>query len=174
MVAVSASFQGVALTPKAPFRLAGVQHERALELMAGLAQLGHKRHKTPATVPSGRGGALGTCHGLRHGFLPMTRTGDAGREVSDVGDVGPRVRRVGPLDGQKDRPIPPAPRTRCEHLAIRGAAALSLRAIARDLGMVSSGLYRYVGSRDDLLTRLTIDAYTSLAKAVTLTPWLRC
>jgi AcrR family transcriptional regulator len=53
-----------------------------------------------------------------------------------------------------------------EHLATDGAAALSLRAIARDLGMVSSGIYRYVESRDELLTRLIVDAYTSLADHV--------
>jgi AcrR family transcriptional regulator len=53
-----------------------------------------------------------------------------------------------------------------EHLATEGAAALSLRAIARDLGMVSSGIYRYVESRDELLTRLIVDSYTSLAQAV--------
>lgn len=51
------------------------------------------------------------------------------------------------------------------HLAIDGAAALSLRAIARDLGMASSAVYRYVASRDDLLTRLIIDAYNSLGAA---------
>ena len=44
----------------------------------------------------------------------------------------------------------------------RQDAGLSLRAVARDLGMVSSAIYRYVPSRDDLLTRLIIDAYTSL------------
>lgn len=54
-----------------------------------------------------------------------------------------------------------------EHLRDRGAAALSLRAIARDLGMVSSGIYRYVESRDELLTRLIVQAYTSLGEAVT-------
>lgn len=53
-----------------------------------------------------------------------------------------------------------------EHLATDGAAALSLRAVARDLGMVSSGIYRYVDSRDELLTRLIVDAYTSLADRV--------
>jgi AcrR family transcriptional regulator len=52
------------------------------------------------------------------------------------------------------------------HLAERGAANLSLRAVARDLGMVSSAVYRYVPSRDDLLTALIIDAYTSLGDAV--------
>ncbi len=52
------------------------------------------------------------------------------------------------------------------HLVTEGAAGLSVRAIARDLGMVSSAVYRYVRSRDDLLTLLLIDAYTELADAV--------
>lgn len=49
------------------------------------------------------------------------------------------------------------------HLITHGAAGLSLRAIARDLGMVSSAVYRYVASRDDLLTLLLVDAYSELA-----------
>lgn len=52
------------------------------------------------------------------------------------------------------------------HLVTEGAAGLSVRAIARDLGMVSSAVYRYVRSRDDLLTLLLIDSYTELADAV--------
>ncbi len=52
------------------------------------------------------------------------------------------------------------------HLARDGAAALSLRAVARDLGVVSSAVYRYVASRDDLLTLLVVDAYTELGDAV--------
>jgi AcrR family transcriptional regulator len=52
------------------------------------------------------------------------------------------------------------------HLVTEGAARLSLRAVARDLGMVSSAVYRYVASRDDLLTLLLIDAYSELADAV--------
>jgi AcrR family transcriptional regulator len=52
------------------------------------------------------------------------------------------------------------------HLVTEGAAGLSVRAIARELGMVSSAVYRYVASRDDLLTLLLIDAYTELAVAV--------
>jgi AcrR family transcriptional regulator len=51
------------------------------------------------------------------------------------------------------------------HLATDGAPALSLRAIARDLGMASSAVYRYVTSRDELVTRLIIDAYDSLGAA---------
>ncbi len=52
------------------------------------------------------------------------------------------------------------------HLSTEGAAGLSLRAIARDLGVVSSAVYRYVASRDELLTLLLVDAYTELADAV--------
>jgi AcrR family transcriptional regulator len=51
------------------------------------------------------------------------------------------------------------------HLASEGAN-LSLRAVARDLGMVSSAVYRYFASRDDLLTALIIDGYNSLGEAV--------
>ena len=47
-------------------------------------------------------------------------------------------------------------------LARDGAAALSLRSIARELGMVSSGIYRYVASRDELLTLLIVEAYDDL------------
>jgi AcrR family transcriptional regulator len=52
------------------------------------------------------------------------------------------------------------------HLVDHGAAGMSLRAIARDLGMVSSAVYRYVSSRDELLTLLLVDAYSDLADAV--------
>jgi AcrR family transcriptional regulator len=51
------------------------------------------------------------------------------------------------------------------HLAEDGAN-LSLRAVARDLGMVSSAVYRYFASRDELLTALIIDAYNALGEAV--------
>ena len=50
-------------------------------------------------------------------------------------------------------------------LAEVGAAALSLRAVAREVGMVSSAVYRYFPSRDDLLTRLIIDGYEAVGSA---------
>ncbi|GAA4485040.1 TetR/AcrR family transcriptional regulator [Rhodococcus olei] len=53
-----------------------------------------------------------------------------------------------------------------DHLARDGAAALSLRAVARDLGVVSSAVYRYVASRDELLTLLVVTCYTELGDAV--------
>jgi len=50
-------------------------------------------------------------------------------------------------------------------LASGGGAALSLRAIAREMGMASSALFRYFHNRDALLTALIIDSYSSLAEA---------
>lgn len=43
-----------------------------------------------------------------------------------------------------------------------GPGELSLRAVAREVGMVSSAVYRYFPSRDDLLTALLISAYDEL------------
>ncbi len=51
-------------------------------------------------------------------------------------------------------------------LAVEGADRLSLRAVARELGMVPSALYRYFPSRDELLTALIIEAYDALGDAV--------
>lgn len=51
------------------------------------------------------------------------------------------------------------------HLETDGAN-LSLRAVARDMGMVSSAVYRYFASRDELLTALILDAYNDLGATV--------
>ena len=51
-------------------------------------------------------------------------------------------------------------------LATDGATGVSLRAIAREMGMVSSAIYRYFPSRDDLLTTLIIDGYNAVGAAV--------
>jgi AcrR family transcriptional regulator len=42
-----------------------------------------------------------------------------------------------------------------------GAASLSLRAIAREMGMTAPGLYRYYKDRDALVTALLVDAFAS-------------
>lgn len=47
-------------------------------------------------------------------------------------------------------------------LAVDGADRLSLRAVARELEMAPSALYRYFASRDDLLTALIIDSYDAV------------
>jgi AcrR family transcriptional regulator len=57
-------------------------------------------------------------------------------------------------------------RTARRHLAEQGASNLSLRAVARDMGFVSSAVYRYFASRDELLTALILDGYGALGAAV--------
>ncbi|AZQ36214.1 TetR/AcrR family transcriptional regulator [Streptomyces cyaneochromogenes] len=52
-----------------------------------------------------------------------------------------------------------------EQIATAGASALSLNAIAKQMGMSGPALYRYFGGRDDLITELVRDAYRSLADA---------
>jgi AcrR family transcriptional regulator len=52
-----------------------------------------------------------------------------------------------------------------DELAVNGASALSLRAVARRLELVPSALYRYFPNRDALLTALIIDAYQAVGKA---------
>lgn len=53
-----------------------------------------------------------------------------------------------------------------QQMAEQGAAALSLRAIAREMGMSAPALYRYFPNRDALVTALIIDAYNSLGTAL--------
>ncbi len=53
-----------------------------------------------------------------------------------------------------------------QQLADVGAPALSLRAISRELGLVSSAVYRYFPSRDALLTALILESYNDLGAAV--------
>jgi len=53
-----------------------------------------------------------------------------------------------------------------KQLAEVGPAALSVRAVARDLGMASSATYRYFHSRDALLTALIVQAYDEVGEAV--------
>src|SRR5207302_4154474 len=53
-------------------------------------------------------------------------------------------------------------------LAEQGPGAISLRAIARELGTASSALFRYFPSHNDLVSVLLIDAYDAVADAVTV------
>jgi len=55
-----------------------------------------------------------------------------------------------------------------DQVAAEGAPALSLRGVARAIGMSPAGLYRYYEGRDALLTDLLVDAYNDLADAVAL------
>ncbi len=53
--------------------------------------------------------------------------------------------------------------TTWKQIAEDGAAALSLRAIARELKITAPAIYNYFPRRDDLVTALIVDAFTSLA-----------
>jgi AcrR family transcriptional regulator len=47
-----------------------------------------------------------------------------------------------------------------------GAAALSLRAIAREMRLSAPALYRYLPNKGALVTTLIVEAYTALADAL--------
>jgi AcrR family transcriptional regulator len=49
-------------------------------------------------------------------------------------------------------------------IAVTGVSTLSLRSIAREMGMTAPALYRYFPSRDDLVTALIIDAFDSFTQ----------
>ncbi len=51
-------------------------------------------------------------------------------------------------------------------MAEKGTAGLSLRAIARELGITAPALYYYFPSLDDLITALIVDAFTAHAAYV--------
>jgi len=52
-----------------------------------------------------------------------------------------------------------------KQIAESGAAALSLRGIARSLGIAAPSIYHYYPNRDELVTALILDAFTSLAES---------
>ncbi|MFW6641168.1 TetR/AcrR family transcriptional regulator [Nocardiopsis algeriensis] len=52
------------------------------------------------------------------------------------------------------------------HLVAHGRAGVSLRAVAREMGMTAPGLYRYVSGIDALLVLVTADLFDELADAV--------
>ncbi|MER6396814.1 MULTISPECIES: TetR/AcrR family transcriptional regulator [unclassified Kitasatospora] len=56
-----------------------------------------------------------------------------------------------------------------EQIAGVGASALSLNAIAKQMGLSGPALYRYFANRDELITELVRDAYRSLADALLAT-----
>ena len=51
-------------------------------------------------------------------------------------------------------------------LVQEGPDAVSLRAIAREMGMTAPALYRYFGSHEDLLRHVVADIFTELASHV--------
>ncbi|MFD0775892.1 TetR/AcrR family transcriptional regulator, partial [Streptomonospora algeriensis] len=55
------------------------------------------------------------------------------------------------------------------HLTAHGASGVSLRAVAREMGMTAPGLYRYFGSLAELMEALQADLFAELGAAVNAT-----
>lgn len=51
-------------------------------------------------------------------------------------------------------------------IAEHGGGSLSMRAVAREVGMVSSAVYRYFPTREALLTTMIVESYESLAETL--------
>ena len=72
--------------------------------------------------------------------------------------MSPRPKRTVQPSDLRERIIA----TAWEQIAAQGAAALSLRAIARELKITAPAIYNYFQRRDDLVTALIIEAFTAL------------
>jgi AcrR family transcriptional regulator len=79
---------------------------------------------------------------------------------SDTGERSPRRERLRRATVEEIKAVARA------QMAAEGSAAVTLRAIAREMGMTASALYRYFGSREELVTALITDAYDALADAM--------
>lgn len=74
-------------------------------------------------------------------------------------------KRPTPRQRARERTLTELKQLALAQLAREGSSGISLRELARELGVVSSAIYRYVPSRDELLTLLIVDAYTELGDA---------
>ena len=89
-----------------------------------------------------------------------------GRSFSYTGDVTDRTTPPSLRERRREETQRAILEAAHGQLVSEGAAALSLRAVARELGMAVSALYRYVPSRDDLLTELVVAGFTAHGDAV--------
>jgi len=67
---------------------------------------------------------------------------------------------------QRQRTLAEIRDTARQQLAVTGAAGLSMRAVAREMGLTAPALYRYYDDRDALLSALIVDAFTGLTAAL--------
>lgn len=74
----------------------------------------------------------------------------------------PQTRRERVRDATRDEIIT----TAWKQIGEVGATGLSLRGIAREMGMTAPGLYRYYKDRDALVTALLMDAFTSFTSSL--------
>lgn len=81
-------------------------------------------------------------------------------------DVGMASRGPTPRELARSETLTRIKALALSQLADASAGELSLRAIARELNIVSSAIYRYYPSRDELITDLIVDGYTDLAATI--------
>ena len=74
-------------------------------------------------------------------------------------------KRLTPRQRARERTLAELKQLALAQLAREGSSGVSLRELSRELGVVSSAIYRYVPSRDELLTLLIVDAYNALGDA---------
>ena len=82
---------------------------------------------------------------------------------SQIGHSGPMTTR---RNRNRDRMTAEIKEAALAQLAELGPGALSVRGIARAIGMSPAGIYRYFDGLDDLITELITDAYDDLSDAI--------
>src|ERR1700754_2224919 len=71
-----------------------------------------------------------------------------------------------PRQGYRDQVRAEIKQAALAQMCVGGPEALSLNAVAKELGVTGPALYKYFRSRDDLLTELVYDCYADAAAAV--------
>jgi AcrR family transcriptional regulator len=99
--------------------------------------------------------------------------------ASTTGAAGPSRR-----DRQRQQTLRDLKQATLAEIREHGAVAVSLRSVARRMAMSPAGLYRYVGSREELLTLLIAEGYQDLGHHLEVAPrrcprrrsgpWPRC
>jgi AcrR family transcriptional regulator len=93
--------------------------------------------------------------------MPSARTGPSAVDPSAVDPAALDPVAAVPRSGLGEAVVAAAWR----HIAEHGAASLTLRGVARELGVTAPAIYRYFAGRDELVTHLVVDAFTSFGNA---------
>jgi AcrR family transcriptional regulator len=75
-------------------------------------------------------------------------------------------RPKGEFARKRSETIPQIKAVARQQMAEHGTAGLSLRAIAREMGITAPAIYNYFPRLEDLITALIVDAFTDLAEAM--------
>lgn len=119
------------------------------DVIAPGAQTGQQTHSTHPEFVTG---------------TPADWSEEPADDVADVTPIGPRVEtRRERLRRETIEEIKAAAR---QHLTLEATSQLSLRAVARDVGLTPSAIYRYFQSQQELMAAVADDAYSSASAAL--------